>query len=62
MDNLKFPTVTKELLEELEKRFPDRMPSGPVALEDYLYLQGTLAVIRLLRHQFTLQNKTILEN
>lgn len=62
MDNFKFPTVTKELLEELEKRFPDRMPDGPVAHEAYLYLQGQIAVIRLMRHQFTLQNKSILEN
>lgn len=62
MDNLKFPTVTKELLEELEKRFPDRLPQGPVALEDYLYLQGQIQVVRLLRHQFNLQNQNILEN
>lgn len=62
MDNFKFPTVTKELLEELEKRFPDRMPNDPTSHEKYLYLQGQLTVIRLMRHQFTLQNKSILEN
>lgn len=62
MDNNKFPNISKELLEELEKRFPDRMPQTPVELEDYLYLQGQLTVVRLLRHQFNLQNQNILEN
>ena len=62
MDNSKFPLVSKDLLDELEKRFSDRMPSGPVALEDYLFLQGQATVVRLLRHQFNLQNQNILEN
>jgi hypothetical protein len=62
MDNNKFPTVPKELLDELEKRFPDRLPPTPVELEDYLYLQGQQAVVRLIRHQFNLQNQNILEN
>jgi hypothetical protein len=62
MDNLKFPVVSKDLLDELEKRFSDRLPGGPVALEDYLFLQGQAVVVRLLRHQFNLQNQNILEN
>ena len=61
MDNLKFPTISKELLEVLEKRFPDRLPDGPVSLEKYLVRQGNAEVVRLLRHQFDLQNQNILE-
>jgi len=62
MDNLKFPLVSKELLDELEKRFPDRMPDNVREYESYLLIQGRVEVIRLLRHQFNLQNQNILEN
>ena len=62
MENLKFPLVSKELLDELEKRFPDRMPEHQTTLESYLLKQGQVAVVRLLRHQFNLQNQNILEN
>jgi hypothetical protein len=62
MDNNKFPVVSKELLEELEKRFPDRMPDSALTLESYLEKQGEIRVVRFLRHQFNLQNQNILEN
>lgn len=62
MDNYKFPVVSKELLEELEKRFPDRMPDNHTTLEQYILRQGRVEVIRFLRHQFNLQNQTILES
>jgi hypothetical protein len=62
MDNSKFPVVSKELLEEVEKRFPDRMPDGALTYESYLEKQGEVRVIRLLRYQFNLQNQNILEN
>lgn len=62
MDNSKFPLVSKELIEALEKRFPDRMPDNVREYETYLTLQGRVEVVRLLRHQFNLQNQNILEN
>lgn len=62
MDNNKFPIVSKELLEELEKRFPDRLPEGLVHHDHYVMRQGSAQVVRLLRHQFNLQNQNILEN
>jgi len=62
MDNSKFPLVSEELLKELEKRFPDRMPDNPMPHPDYLLRQGQIQVVRLLRHQFNLQNQNILEN
>jgi hypothetical protein len=61
MDNLRFPLVDKELLAELEKRFSDRMPDHPTTIDQYLLRQGEVRVIRLLRHQFDLQNQNILE-
>lgn len=62
MDNSKFPLVSKELLEELEKRFPDRLPEQHTTLDQYILRQGRVEVIRFLRHQFNLQNQNILEN
>lgn len=61
MDNLRFPLVDKDLLTELEKRFPDRMPDTGTTIDQYLQRQGEVRVIRLLRHQFDLQNQNILE-
>lgn len=62
MDNNKFPVVSKELLEELEKRFPDRLPENHTTLDQYILRQGRVEVVRFLRHQFNLQNQNILEN
>lgn len=62
MDNLKLPPISKELLDVLEKRFPDRMPESPRDLEDYLVKQGQVSVVRFLRYHFDLQNQNILEN
>lgn len=62
MENFKFPIVSKELLEELEKRFPDRLPTTEITVEELRYLQGRQMVLNLLRHQFDLQNKSILES
>ena len=58
-----FPEIPKSLLDELEKRFPNRIPTEPKITEaDFRMLQGQQQVIALLRHQFNLQNQTILEN
>lgn len=62
MVKLKFPEVSKALLEELERRFPDRLPDGPVPLDTIRLLQGRVEVVRFLRIQFNLQNENILEN
>lgn len=62
MDNLKFPPISKELLEVLEKRFADRAPDLGMNMETIMFNSGQVSVIRLLRHQFDLQNQNILEN
>jgi hypothetical protein len=63
MDNFKFPPVSKELLAELERRFPDRLPDFvQEPLDNIRHKQGQVSVIRFLRTQFELQNRNILEN
>lgn len=59
--NSKFPTIPAELLDELEKRFPDIMPEHDDPLDVIRYKQGQVSIVRFLKHQFNLQNQTILE-
>lgn len=61
MDNLKFPLISKELLEVLEKRFPDRAPDQHDSVDAIRFQSGQVSVVRLLQHHFTLQNQNILE-
>lgn len=62
MDNLTFPPIPKDLLDELDKRFPDKMPEQDLNLDTIRFKQGQVSVLRFLKHQFELQNKTILES
>jgi hypothetical protein len=62
MDKLKFPLVPKDLLEELEKRFADKAPLRGAKIDDIMFDAGQVCVVRMLRHQFNLQNQNILEN
>lgn len=62
MENNKLPNVPKELLEALEKRFPDRLPENMETLDSIRFRSGQVSVIRMLRHHFELQNQNILEN
>lgn len=62
MKNNKFPNVSKDLLDELEKRFSNAIPPQLITLDEFRILQGNQEVLRLLRHQFDIQNKNILEN
>lgn len=56
----RFPDVPKALLEELEKRFPDRVPENHTSLDDIYRKQGEATVLRLLRNQFDQQTKSVL--
>lgn len=63
MDKTKrFPVVSKELLAELEARFPDRMPDHTLSHEDILFKSGQVSVVRFLRSAFEAQTKNVLEN
>jgi hypothetical protein len=61
MKNPKFPPISKELLEELEKRFPDVMPDSTDPFDLIRFKQGQVSVIRFLRTTFDNQNRNILE-
>jgi len=61
MDNLKFPKISKELLEVLELRFPDRSPDLQDPVDAIRFQSGQVSVVRLIRHHFNLQNQNILE-
>lgn len=57
------PMVPKVLLENLEARFRDTVPSdSKTTLDDFRFLQGQLSVLRFLRAQYEKQTKDILEN
>lgn len=59
--NSKFPSIPNELIDELERRFPDIMPENDDPLDVIRFKQGQVSVVRFLKHQFNLQNQTILE-
>lgn len=59
-DEPMFPIVPQALLEELERRFPDRMPDS-LNTDELLRKQGNVQVVRFLRKQFDTQNQTVLD-
>lgn len=62
-DSKRFPELPLGVVEELEKRFPSKIPTSKnFSYEDFRYLQGQVSVVEFLRHQFTLQTKTVMEN
>jgi hypothetical protein len=54
-----FPVVSQELIEALEKRFPDSMPMQK-EFDTICYLQGTVSVVRLLKDVRLAQTDNIL--
>ena len=52
-----FPAIPKDLIEELEKRFPDHMPPEVVPYNTLLVKQGELRVVRFLRAKFEEQRQ-----
>ena len=57
----KFPVVSKELITELEKLYPDKVPDFEVSPDRIRFIQGQIQVVRFLRGQFDLQSQNILE-
>ena len=59
--NKRFPEIPLSVIEELEKRFPSKVPTSKnFSYEDFRYLQGQVSVVEFLRHQFNLQNQTVI--
>jgi hypothetical protein len=57
----KFPVVSKELITELEKLYPDKVPDFEVSPDRIRFIQGQIQVVRFLKAQFDLQSQNILE-
>lgn len=58
---IKFPVVSKELITELEKLYPDKVPDFEVSSDRIRFIQGQIQVVRFLKAQFDLQSQNILE-
>ena len=56
MSQEKFPFIPLPLLEDLERRFPERAPSKGETLEELMFRGGQVAVVRFLREQLNRQN------
>jgi hypothetical protein len=60
MTTSRFPAVSLALLEDLEKRFPDRIPDTIASVQEIYKKQGEVTVIRLLRREYDKQTANIL--
>lgn len=62
-DSKRFPEIPLSVIEALEKRFTSKIPtSKSFTFDEFRYLQGQISVVEFLRHQFTLQTQTVMEN
>lgn len=55
------PKVSPELIEYLERIYPDRLPSLGTPEKEIWYEVGRVAVVRHLRSIFDEQNQTVLK-
>jgi hypothetical protein len=53
----RFPLIPKNLLVELESRFPERSPSPTETHDDLMVRAGAATVTRLLRHHYDIQQR-----
>lgn len=57
-----FPSIPEDLLEALEKIYPNKLPAHPgITLSEVNYKQGQQQVIMFLRTTYERQNRNILE-
>lgn len=55
-----FPHIPRDLIEELERRFPERTPDLTMTIDQIRYMSGERAVVRFLRDQFNRQNEAVI--
>lgn len=55
--NESFPPIPKELIEALEKRFPERTPDLRMNIHEIRHKGGEQSVVRFLRAEFDRQNE-----
>ena len=53
-------TISKELIEELERRFPQKCPKVNDKIEEIFHYAGQAGIIANLRESYEEQNKTVL--
>ena len=51
------PDIPLELLQDLERRFPDKAPTIGTSSEKVWYNAGAASVVRFLRHHYDRQNQ-----
>lgn len=54
-----FPVVSRELIEELEKRFPDRCPEPFASADEIRFMCGQVSVVRFLRERYKWQQERL---
>jgi hypothetical protein len=59
-DQDRFPHIPKDLVEALDKRFPERTPSLNTSLDEIRWKGGERAVVRFLLEQYSRQNETVI--
>jgi hypothetical protein len=50
------PPLTKDLIEELDKLFPDKAPDIALSEKEIYFKSGQVSVVRFLKDQFLRQN------
>jgi hypothetical protein len=58
---MSFPIVPQELLQELDRRFPDQCPDPSMSDRDIWIAVGARKVVNLLKREFDRQNDNILK-
>nr|WP_250808762.1 hypothetical protein [Neorhizobium tomejilense] len=54
-----FPPIPADLLQALDKMFPERTPSLKMSLDEIRWKGGERHVVRFLQDQFNRQNETV---
>ena len=60
MDEDDFPTVPRDLIDALDKRFPEKTPSLTASLDEIRWKGGERNVVRFLLEQHRRQNETVI--
>jgi hypothetical protein len=60
MDYRKWPQLGADLIDHLEKAFPEKSPQKGETLENLMFRGGQRDVVSTLRAVFTQQNETVL--
>ena len=53
-------TISKELIEELERRFPQKCPKVNDRIEEIFHYAGQAGIVAYLRESYEEQNRTVL--